>query len=838
MIRLLAAHRGTAALLALLTLTASLLVAGVPRALEASLDESAATMLRTSPPLTTALTVVLESTYSSDVPDGVEKVTQANDLWRAALPPNVRSVLDHTARFGYRTAWLQISATRHRYVSLAWANDVAPQIRYVAGKAPGPSDSPKRFEIALATEPAAAFDLKLGDTIEFEGYQGVITGLWEPLTPGGTFWNSYHSGMSEVVKRRPPLSEETDLFITALADGNALAKGKMDRLYNWTYQVNPTAITARNARDVLDGVADAGREVAGGPRSVSVATGLPIQGMGTSLVTGLDQLIKEFLDRLATTRALMAVLLGGLAVACFGTIALAVRLLGSRAHGSLTLMRARGGSLRQITVVGGGAIALAVAPAALVGAGLSLLVPGPSLPILLAGPVALAVAAIAYGCVQTARAHRQPIAESRDDVVTRRPSPRRIALEVLIVLLAAGGVQLLRTRGLGDDPFMMVVPPLLTVAAALVALRVYPFPLRLLLRLAARRRDAAPYLGVAMAARAATGATLPVLTLLPALAICAYGSVTADGLATAQRLAAWQQVGAEIRVQRSEGFPADLIERIRRTPGVEQVVPAAVGQTNAEVGFTGRDTAVVAVDLDAYRKLMAGSPLDIPRPAAGGALVSSDLAAMSSFDITWPERMTVQPKGKIASLPGVDNASGLALIVLPAQPKYTNTLLVNGDAEAVRKAVPAGTVVRTVEDALAEITSVPLVSSLVTGLRVVTLSLAAYALAAVAIMLVSGAAERARALTLLHAIGLTRRQAKGMTVLEIGPVLVLAVLAGLALGLGLPTLLGDGIDLSAYAGLPFGDYPIDPVTPALLAGGVAVVALAGVYLGGSRAKSR
>ncbi|WP_433217858.1 FtsX-like permease family protein [Microtetraspora malaysiensis] len=836
MIRLFAAHRGTAALLALLTLAGSLLLAGLPRALEASLDKSAETMLRTSPPLTTALTVELDAAYSFNPPKNIDAMTRANASWWSTMPPTVRGILDGLPRFGHETrSKMQIG--RHRYLTLGWDNDIANRIKYVAGGPPGPSDGPKRFEISLAAKPAAELGIKLGDTVPFEGYQAVVSGLWEPLAPDDVYWTAYHSKASKIDRTRSPLADEDDLLITGLANGDALASGDLQLRYSWTFQVNPAAVTARNGQDVLDALAEADRVVRSAPPSASVSTGIPFQGDNTTLVTGLDHLIKEFLDRLATTRALMVVLLGGFAVACIGTIALAVRLLGARMHGSLSLMRARGASLPRVTTVGGGVVALAIAPAALIGAGLSLLVPGPSLPLLLLGPVALAAVAIAYACGATAHTHRQPLNERRDDVVARRPSPRRVALEVLVVLLGIGGVQLLRSRGLGDDPFMMVVPALLTVAAALVALRVYPFPLRLLLRLAARRRGAAPYLGLAMAARAATGATLPVLTLLPALAICAYGAVTADGLATAQRLAAWQRVGAEIRVQRSEGIPADLIERIRRTPGVKEVVPAAVGKSNAEVGWNGRDAAVVAVDLNAYRKLVAGSPLEVPAAPASGALVSSDMAAMASFDITWPEQLTVQPKGKIASLPGVDTI-GLGLIVLPALSQHTNTLLISGDAAAVKAAMPPGTVIRTVDGTFAEITSVPLTSSLMTALRVVTLALAAYALAAVAIMLVSGAAERSRALTLLHAIGLTRRQAKGMTVLEIGPVLVLAVLAGLALGLGLPTLLGDGIDLSAYAGLRLGDYPIDPVMPALLAGGVAVVALAGIYLGGSRAKSR
>ncbi len=838
MIRLLAAHRGTAALLALLALTASLLVAGLPRALEASLDESAETLLRTSPPLTTTLTVNMNGAYNFDPPKNVEQVTRKDALWRSAMPPSVQGMLDGTARYGYLTNKMQITNGRHRYLYLAWINDTDSRIRYVEGKAPGRSDAPKHFEVAFAAKPAAQFGIKIGDTVPFEGYQATVTGLYEPLDPDDAFWTVYNKGMSKVVEKQEPLADEPDHYITGLANGDALASGELDLGYSWVFQVNPAALTARNARDVLAGVVEAGDKVPSARQGTSVTTGISTQGQGgVSLATGLDQLIAEFLDRLSTTRALMAVLLGGLAVACLGTIALAVRLLGARMHGSLSLMRARGASLRRITAIGGGVTALAVVPAALAGAGLSFLVRGPSLPMLLAGPVALAVAAVAYACAEAARDHRQPLNERRDDIVARKPSPKRIALEILVVLLGAGGVQLLRTRGLGDDPFLMLVPALLTVAAALVALRLYPFPLRLLLRLSARRRDAAPYLGLAMAARAATGATLPVLTLLPALAISAYGAVAADGLGTAQRLAAWQRVGAEIRVERQQGIPADLIERIRRTSGVKEVVPAAIGQSVAEVGFRGRDAAVVAVDLNAYRRLVAGSPLDIPRPPAGGALVSPDVAAMSSFDIGWPERMTVRPQGKITSLPGVGSPD-LALVVVPAMPQHTNTLLISGDPAAVKAAVPAGTVVRTMEDELAQIAAAPLTSSLMTGLRVVTLALAAYTLVAVAIMLISGAAERARALRLLTAIGLTGRQARVMAVLEVGPVLVLAGFAGLALGLGLPTLLGKGIDLSAYAGLRFGDYPIDPVMPALLAGGIALVALAGIYLGGSRAKSR
>ncbi len=147
----------------------------------------------------------------------------------------------------------------------------------------------------------------------------------------------------------------------------------------------------------------------------------------------------------------------------------------------------------------------------------------------------------------------------------------------------------------------------------------------------------------------------------------------------------------------------------------------------------------------------------------------------------------------------------------------------------------------TLAGALADITGTPLTAALTAALRVAAAALAAYALAAVAIALTGGAARRAEDLGLLRALGLTRRQAGLITVLEAAPLLVLTAVAGLAAGLAMPALLGPGIDLSAYAGGRQGALAaaaLLPVLPCVVAGalaaGVAAVALAGAYLGGSR----
>ncbi|GAB3896441.1 hypothetical protein GCM10027612_50870 [Microbispora bryophytorum subsp. camponoti] len=213
---------------------------------------------------------------------------------------------------------------------------------------------------------------------------------------------------------------------------------------------------------------------------------------------------------------------------------------------------------------------------------------------------------------------------------------------------------------------------------------------------------------------------------------------------------------------------------------------------------------------------------------------------MRSFEIGWPVRTTVTPAGTVDEIPGVRAGDG-ALIVLPAAPEHANTLLIAGDAGAVRPLLPSGARMTTVAGALADITGTPLTAALTATLRVAAAALAAYALAAVAIALTGGAARRAEDLGLLRALGLTRRQAGLITVLEAAPLLVLTAVAGLAAGLAMPALLGPGIDLSAYAGGRPGALAAGaalPILPAALAGalatGVAAVALAGAYLGGSR----
>ncbi|MBP2706539.1 hypothetical protein JOL79_22270 [Microbispora sp. RL4-1S] len=828
MIRLSAVHRGTAALLAALMLGATLLVSGLPRMIESSLDAAAAETVRTAPPVATSMLL----TYTSSPFDplrahGVSQAGARDAALRALVPPGLRQIVADTGTYGFATP--ATGVRRHTYLTLQWLSGIEGRVRFVRGAPPGPA-SGGRMDVALAAAPAKELSLDVGDVLHAGSITARVSGLFEPVRPADRFWAS-QSGLTRVVHRLPPLADEEDLYVTGLTDGDGLAAAADTPLvYSWIVDVDAAKVTAGDAAPALAGLDVYGRRLGG-------------QDFDVALSTGLDRVLTEYLNKLGATRALMGVALSALVLVCLGALALGILLLAQHMGPALRLMRARGASLPYIAAVGGGAVALATVPAAIIGAALATLVPGPATLVTVLGPVALALAAAATGCAAAVRAQSGPLQEARDDLVSASPSGRRLVLEGFVLVLGVGGTILLRTRGLaGGDLTLVAVPALLAVALALVVLRLYVLPLRLAVRLASRRRGPLPYLGLIMGARAGAGAVLPALTLLPALAVGTYAGVTQDAIGVAQRVTAWQQVGAPVRLEWDREVTAAEVERVRRLPGVRDVVPAAVGRATAQVGFGGRAATVFAVDLDAYRRLVAGDPVTLPAsPGAGGALVSRDLSAMRSFEIDWPEPATVTPKGVVTGMPAVDPADG-ALIVVPGAPKHPNTLLVDGDEAAVRGIVEAGVRITTVDRALAELAREPLMSAVTGGLRVMAAALAAYALAAVLIALVAGAPRRARVLALLRSLGLTRPQAGATAVVETAPPLLVTAAAGLLLGLGLPWLLGRGVDPAAYAGgSPASDpaaYTGMPVLPLLVAAAVTAIALAGAYLGGSRGHSR
>ncbi|MFG1702409.1 FtsX-like permease family protein [Nonomuraea sp. M3C6] len=826
-------HLGTVAVLFVLTLSACLLVAGLPRAMQASYDEAMRRSLSGAPAVQADLTVTVASRSQEEDLHERGQFDSRDRLWHEIVPPALRPLVVTGGHMSAKTALTPVTGTGGlMYINLGWLSDADRRVDWVRGRAPGAPATMRYegetipvFEVGIVEEALREMDLRVGQTKllgENEYVAVKIVGAFRAKDPEDRYW-SHNSDILHVAKVQPPGELGFEKHITTLMPDQgltALSGEGRNLFYHWILPIGAGAASALAAPGIDAAVTEFGRVVA----LQSSSTASPYR-----LETGLPKLLDDFLAALATAQTVMYLVLGGLLAVALGVIALAVQLLADRMDHTLTMARARGGSLRQVAGTAAALTGLAVAPAALAGYALSYLVPGPVLPIVHVGPVLVVVVAVGFAAARLAVTHRTPLHERRDDVAAARPSARRVTLEVLVVVLALAGAYLLRARGLTSDPFLLLVPLALTLAAALVTLRCYPYPLRLLVRLTGRGRAAVPFLGLTRAARARSASVLPVLILLPALGVSVFAAVISDGIASTQRVASWEQVGAPIRMTSRIEIPAAQIDQVRKTAGVEQVVLAQTARV--QVGYGAERAEAIAVDVAQWRAILGDAPVSLPA-LSDGALVSPELRGRGTFEIGWQSRVKLATRGVIDSVPGFYTNGKFIVVPLSVLTRpAVNTLLIKGDAAPAELArlVPSATV-ESQSQALEAIRDDPLTFTVRWTLLVVTVALALYALAAVVLSLVVGASERARAVSFLRTLGLSDRQAQRLTVLEILPMILVTALVGLGLGLGLPPALGPAVDLSSYAGdLPVGGYALDLVMPSALAIGLACVAVLGAY---------
>ncbi|WP_157247967.1 hypothetical protein [Nonomuraea typhae] len=857
-LRLARVNPGAPAMLAVLALSACLLIAGMPRMMQNAFDQAMTQDFDSAPAQQYDLTAVTESYGGPDQHIGdAARFAQWDRELRALLPaglrPAVRPTGAGTSHTSAKTVSTPVFGTGGMsFVNLAWLSDGLERVEWVEGRPPG-KPSTRRFqnadipffEVAVVAEAAQ----KMGLTIGAEKILGEsdfaaikVVGLFKAKDPADRWWSHNRDALA-VNEVQPPGKSDVERHITALIPAEALSalRGDSRRLYySWILSVDTAALSRIDPLDALAYVKEYDKAVALNARN----------RVSHRLETQLPSLMSAFLTKLATAQTIMYLALGGLLVVSLGVIVLGVQLVLDRIDQALALMRARGGALPQVVATATGITAAALLPAVILGYGLAYLVPGPAVILVHAGPALLLLTGIGYAAARAALEHRTPLHERRGDVATAKPSAKRITLEILVIGLALAGAYALRSRGLttqvatqGQDPFLLLVPIALTLAAALITLRCYPYPLRLVVRLAARARAAVPFLGLTRAARARTFSVLPVLILLPALAVSVFASLISSGITSTQEVAVWQRAGAPIRLEYRGILTDQAIDRIRKTPGVDRVVPAQAGRV--QIGYSSERADVLAVDLAAWRDLVAGRPLDLPAQPGGAAvpaLVSPGLKGRGTMDIGWQSRMKVTEAGVIDAVPGFFTKGRFMVVPFDTNQRTgtrvnVNTLLIGGsaDAAAIRAAAAAVADAKLLSvtgagEIRQAITGDALTGTILTILRIVTVALAAYALVAVIVTLVISAADRAAAVSFLRTLGLSARQAQGLTVLEISPMIVLTSLAGLALGLVLPAALGPGVDLSAYTGdLAIRGYDLDLLTPALLAAGLTGVAVLGAY---------
>lgn len=817
-----------------------------------------------------------------------DPVTSAETMRRravGALPPALREVLQTS--WGFQRTGLSpfegVGATltgdgvrgepngRAPVVSLFRQPDLQDAIELVDGELPTTDARTGEIGVMVATAVAERLDLEVGEEYALHPGSTVnlpdaaptvdsltvrLEGTFTARDPGAPVWAHapllLEPTLTSIPVDRPPLSTLRAALVT---DSEAFGLLFEKRLTS----VMPPEVGARVRLDP----AKVDREWP--PAAVEAVAQLHTDPAlaRVHVSTRLPDLLEEYQRLAASARAVIAI--GAVAILALlaGLLLLAAHLIASRRRAEWELVRARGGSLAGL----GGRLATEGAwvllPAAVAGWLLHRVVLGEPLlsgpPALLTPPIGGLVPAAVAGLaallmvpvVGVLAVRRAGTARE----VWRSSSPVRLTAELSVLVLAALGVVLTRQRGTslaGVDLYLSAVPVLVAVAAGIVALRLYPWPLRLLAALARRLRGTVGFVALARAGRAAPGSALALLMLVLAVAVGGFAGAVNTGVAEARDTSVLQQVGAHARIT-GENLPAGTAPALREVPGVTSVAVAdrSTSLYDREQLATLQGVTVVMVDARAYQDVLealgAGHRLPQAVVSAGpGAdpipvLAPASVAERGNVVVrAGSDEYPVTVVGDTAGLPGPDAQRSWALVPRAAldQPGQVDELLVAGaDAvpaqirQAVAPLVAADEAqLTTLAGARNELESTGFNDGLTLVLVAGTVGGAACGVLAVALTLVVQARARGQVLSLLRTMGLSGRQARGLLLVELLPLTMLAVATGAAAGLALPLLLAPALGLDAFTGGVALELVLDPAVAGALAGLVIVVVAMGALV--------
>ena len=754
-------------------------------------------------------------------------------------------------------------------------DDVAAVVELVDGALPEPR-TPARasapVDVVVAEQGADAASLSVGSTLTV-ALVDPATGGRTPLDvvvvgvvrvpdagtedPAGATGGAEPGDLETVRAAMPELAAPTftaalsdrpavtRLTVLTPADGFTAASGRLGRGFDGTVavRVDPDAVTTTSAAQIATEIAG----LRSNPAALSEGVNAPV-----SVATALDEVLAAYPAQARAALAQMSVMIAGVIGVGAVVVVLLSRLLVLRRGGAVALERARGASVAGVGLRLALEALVVTALGVALGVGLAqVLVPGDRLD---PGP-ALAVALVALLAsplqgMWLARAawtgRREPANRQDRAQAVKRRRARRVVVEAGAVALAGAALLSLRGRGLlqtqtqSIDPFLAVAPLLLAIAVTVLLLRAYPWPVRAAGALGRRGRGVLGLLGAVRAERAV--AALPLLALTLGVALAVGGGLLVGTVRSGQVEASWQRVGADVRFESETA--ADDAAALAEHPGVTAVGVAEVaGSVSLKLGPASEIVTVLAVD-EGWVDLVG----DLPGgPAAGDP--AGDLAVLAAPDdagaplpvVLGPSLDGRAPDEGLAmffgpslveldAVGGTEHAPGgwlegpFAYVGLDAVagrldvPVEGDTVLVVGpdaDQAVADLGVPPGDVVSRAQwlDARRDLALLAGVEQLMVLAVLAVLALAVVALVATVL---SGARERGRALSMLRTLGMHPRLGWWLALAELAPVVLAAVVGGVAAGVAIVVLLAPALGLDVLSG-GLGQ-PAPSISPTVLAG--------------------
>ncbi|WP_139230093.1 FtsX-like permease family protein [Nocardioides terrae] len=759
------------------------------------------------------------------------KLRQDAEYAQYLLPPVLESVLRPGVATLSTPPLQLLDDGPGRYLRLVYVDTPhgPPGVTYGAGGAPKasvgrarasltvrPGAQPWPVQVALSQAAATALGLHAGDRVPAEDehhrrFSVHVTGVYTATDAEADAWQTSPQLLDPAVGVADGVPTASAAALVSVASLPDLRVGVPadDLSYRVIFDPEPSQLRWHDTE------------------AVQRAIGALQSSRGTSQdAPTWDSLLVRVLDdgraQVTAAQGQAQVLLVGLLASALLVLVLAAQLLVDRRRGSVIQARERGASLLGVGLeLLVEALLVAVAGAA-VGLATTWLLVGDaswawSVPVL----VVAATATPILGAVAAARAtsaRRVPANRSARRIAIRARRLQRLGAEVAVLGAAVLSFVALRQRGVGD---LTAASAALwwAVAGTVVVVRLLPRAIRLTLRATRRSSGDVRFLVAARLAEAGARA-LPLLVVAVAVAQLTFGLVLAASEREGQAAGAMLAVGGDARLTAPpDPAVADTARSVAAAPGVQAAVAARVADdVPASSERSAEPVRLVVVDATAYARIVAtfapSDSTDLERLRAASRedarvpalLLGDDADLRDSLAVQW-EKARI-PLVVVGEAPRVDASVGPVVVVdskafaaagAVADPN-TVWAVGPGAAAAVKAdAGPSGTVV-TYTDVLQERRRAPLSSGLVRLAVASAVLLMLVALLGVSLAAATQGPARGASLGRLRSLGLAGGDLRKVLVGELLIPAVVAVLAGLALGIGAASAMFGLMSLGSITG--------------------------------------
>jgi putative ABC transport system permease protein len=721
---------------------------------------------------------------------------------------------------------------------------------------PGDRQPAATVQVVMTRQAAATFGLHAGSEFVMPGSElastgtvtpvtVLVTGIVVPVNPSSSYWG-IDPGVLAADLQGPAGGRYWAGGVMAGPDEASELQsyfGSRNPRMEWVFPLDVSSLDGQQVQPLSDALDKIGVQT-------PTISG-PLEPVASTLTVSSSMLfsLNLFMVTAQSVDTLLWLLYVSLTVAGLAVLLLAAWMVAMRRSPEITVIRARGGSLRQIAIGTGRDAALLCVPAAVIAAVLAILVvpgAGSAQGAGSAGgwwpPIAVVVVAVLGPALIAAWQHRLPRRRTAFSRVPRGGA--RLVMEAALVAASVAGIVVSRDQGAqqagsGVNLYTSSAPVLVAIPAVIVVLRLYPLALRGLLRVVARSSRAPGFLGLARASRTGLTPALPALALVLALTVAAFAGMVRDAVVNGDVAASWHTAGADATVTSSYTAQSFTV-----SPAAARAVTAVPGVTHAaevvnEFWTTpaGSQVNVLAVDPASYAELVARTP-GFPQVRAGllatpgkaGApqpvLVSPQAAAIlrapgpGSGAVTLSTRQAslrpvrVRVAGVISSTPALPGGGAFVIMPLaaikstitPPESVPVNEMLLTGGSidharliALVQHTMP-GAVTSFRSDILSSLTGGPLQHGAFTLFSLVVVVAAILGLAVMLLELALGASERDATLARLATMGLGEGQRAWVVALEVLPAVIAAAVAAWACALALPRVLAPDINLSVFTG--------------------------------------